>query len=193
MTSKPRAAMSGSRAMQSSNVPCRPGMRPWLRGTISYHAPARARGRSAWRGKARLRLRSFWNAVRARSEEHTSELQSLRHLVCRLLLESDAAHRCYHSFPTRRSSDLAESGDVRQPRDAVVERAVSAGDAALAARDHLVPRASTRPRAVGMEGKGPASLEVVLECGARERQCFVGQERATIRLIDSRERGRDIA
>src|SRR5205814_2936758 len=27
-----------------------------------------------------------WNAV-ARSEEHTSELQSLRHLVCRLLLE----------------------------------------------------------------------------------------------------------
>src|SRR5262245_64763872 len=27
------------------------------------------------------------NAVRRRSEEHTSELQSLRHLVCRLLLE----------------------------------------------------------------------------------------------------------
>src|SRR5262245_63909472 len=26
-------------------------------------------------------------AVRPRSEEHTSELQSLRHLVCRLLLE----------------------------------------------------------------------------------------------------------
>src|SRR5437899_11122491 len=26
-------------------------------------------------------------AVRMRSEEHTSELQSLRHLVCRLLLE----------------------------------------------------------------------------------------------------------
>src|SRR5258705_9081031 len=34
----------------------------------------------------------FWGAAialaaRARSEEHTSELQSLRHLVCRLLLE----------------------------------------------------------------------------------------------------------
>src|ERR1039458_10807046 len=28
-----------------------------------------------------------WAAPRARSEEHTSELQSLRHLVCRLLLE----------------------------------------------------------------------------------------------------------
>src|SRR5438045_8455260 len=30
------------------------------------------------------RSRGIW---RARSEEHTSELQSLRHLVCRLLLE----------------------------------------------------------------------------------------------------------
>src|ERR1035438_8994171 len=35
-----------------------------------------------------------------RSEEHTSELQSLRHLVCRL------QHRNRPSFPTRRSSDL---------------------------------------------------------------------------------------
>src|SRR5262245_22772551 len=41
-----------------------------------------------------------------RSEEHTSELQSLRHLVCRLLLESSTEHRDLHSFPTRRSSDL---------------------------------------------------------------------------------------
>src|SRR5262245_31525934 len=39
-----------------------------------------------------------------RSEEHTSELQSLRHLVCRLLLA--VAHRALRSFPTRRSSDL---------------------------------------------------------------------------------------
>src|SRR5258705_13815181 len=31
---------------------------------------------------------AFWTArMRSRSEEHTSELQSLRHLVCRLLLE----------------------------------------------------------------------------------------------------------
>src|ERR1035441_10712960 len=28
-----------------------------------------------------------WNYRETRSEEHTSELQSLRHLVCRLLLE----------------------------------------------------------------------------------------------------------
>src|SRR5437899_4218849 len=29
-----------------------------------------------------------------RSEEHTSELQSLRHLVCRLLLEKKNIHTC---------------------------------------------------------------------------------------------------
>src|SRR5205814_10544114 len=29
----------------------------------------------------------IWSTRRSRSEEHTSELQSLRHLVCRLLLE----------------------------------------------------------------------------------------------------------
>src|SRR5436853_7625483 len=35
--------------------------------------------------------RSMRMAV-ARSEEHTSELQSLRHLVCRLLLEKKKSH-----------------------------------------------------------------------------------------------------
>src|SRR5439155_1585415 len=61
-----------------------------------------------------------------RSEEHTSELQSRGHLVCRLLLEKKKKyrqahsylsnyhhflerhprHQYLHSFPTRRSSDL---------------------------------------------------------------------------------------
>src|ERR1035438_6263973 len=60
-----------------------------------------------------------WPAI-FRSEEHTSELQSLRHLVCRLLLEkkiqnptSGRAHRPAprrsssdeHTFATRRSCD----------------------------------------------------------------------------------------
>src|SRR5687768_18174030 len=35
----------------------------------------------------RARLRQFQRAVVPRSEEHTSELQSRLHLVCRLLLE----------------------------------------------------------------------------------------------------------
>src|SRR5262245_63275704 len=34
-----------------------------------------------------LTARELVGAVELRSEEHTSELQSLRHLVCRLLLE----------------------------------------------------------------------------------------------------------
>src|SRR5437899_5520018 len=38
-------------------------------------------------GVALYRLLSDVNKTWARSEEHTSELQSLRHLVCRLLLE----------------------------------------------------------------------------------------------------------
>src|ERR1035438_4522493 len=54
-----------------------------------------------------------------RSEEHTSELQSLRHLVCRLLLEKYGDHRDLHSFPTRRSSDLSSeiALGMRRPQD----------------------------------------------------------------------------
>src|SRR5205814_10158275 len=53
------------------------------------HLPVRSPRASA-RGAgfpAVSRLGSRDAAVDARSEEHTSELQSLRHLVCRLLLE----------------------------------------------------------------------------------------------------------
>src|SRR5205814_10007438 len=42
---------------------------------------------------ARLTLASFDLAISRRSEEHTSELQSLRHLVCRLLLEKKNSNR----------------------------------------------------------------------------------------------------
>src|SRR5437899_5344134 len=42
-----------------------------------------------------------------RSEEHTSELQSLRHLVCRLLLEKKTEHTrgfgCASSLPPQRA------------------------------------------------------------------------------------------
>src|SRR5262245_63414445 len=43
-------------------------------------------GATGWTIQARI-IRLSSSAVRVRSEEHTSELQSLRHLVCRLLLE----------------------------------------------------------------------------------------------------------
>src|SRR6266496_2543663 len=52
----------------------------------------------------------------ARSEEHTSELQSRRALVCRLLFECSGHHRDLHSFPTRRSSDLASASVVPEAR-----------------------------------------------------------------------------
>src|SRR5258706_3614693 len=54
-------------------------------------APGRAgyhRGRAARPGAAPSRSPSCRAARRTRSEEHTSELQSLTNLVCRLLLEN---------------------------------------------------------------------------------------------------------
>src|SRR5262245_64622266 len=41
----------------------------------------------------------------ARSEEHTSELQSLRHLVCRLLLEKKKKKRNKHYHKTKRKDN----------------------------------------------------------------------------------------
>src|SRR5258705_3891379 len=38
--------------------------------------------------------------INQRSEEHTSELQSLRHLVCRLLLEKKKKKLCCHDSYT---------------------------------------------------------------------------------------------
>src|SRR5688572_32004513 len=43
--------------------------------------------RGRWRASARARRRAADGRHRARSEEHTSELQSQSNLVCRLLLE----------------------------------------------------------------------------------------------------------
>src|SRR5215212_10571526 len=63
--------------------PSRSTLFPYTTLFRSGHAPGpRARGRTA--GGAPVGER---RAGRIRSEEHTSELQSLRHLVCRLLLE----------------------------------------------------------------------------------------------------------
>src|SRR5882724_12433139 len=49
--------------------------------------------RSGAAGRARQRHRG-----RRRSEEHTSELQSLRHLVCRLLLEKKKNKKILYSI-----------------------------------------------------------------------------------------------
>src|SRR5690554_3236496 len=51
-------------------------------------------------------LGSLVSRSMVRSEEHTSELQSRPHLVCRLLLEATLHPLDLLPFPTRRSSDL---------------------------------------------------------------------------------------
>src|ERR1039458_4667997 len=53
---------------------------------IQTHMTSRLRA-AAWQTFNETFNDFFNNRVRGRSEEHTSELQSLRHLVCRLLLE----------------------------------------------------------------------------------------------------------
>src|SRR5262245_64957284 len=71
---------------------------PWLRKTIflvigkavSPTSASMARHVSKWLPvlkRSGLTSNHYLNRSLPRSEEHTSELQSLRHLVCRLLLE----------------------------------------------------------------------------------------------------------
>src|SRR5258705_7502946 len=45
-----------------------------------------------------VRLANRYETPIVRSEEHTSELQSLRHLVCRLLLEKKKHHLLHHLY-----------------------------------------------------------------------------------------------
>src|SRR5262245_66415676 len=61
---------------------------PYIRvGLVVNRAPDEARALSAWERFQGASQRFLGHAPELRSEEHTSELQSLRHLVCRLLLE----------------------------------------------------------------------------------------------------------
>src|SRR5687767_15232423 len=57
-----------------------------LRGFLKDRSSVRSRDSSSRRPARRITLSSRRKA-RSRSEEHTSELQSLAYLVCRLLLE----------------------------------------------------------------------------------------------------------
>src|SRR5262245_63031669 len=69
------------------------GAQPHHRAGAAHLAGGGARPRGAadrlfrQRDRARRRRPRALHRRRRRSEEHTSELQSLRHLVCRLLLE----------------------------------------------------------------------------------------------------------
>src|ERR1035441_9133820 len=63
--------------------PSRPAANPVRPTDSGLHG----RFRAGWMSKFTLRSPLAANTVTAPSDEHTSELQSLRHLVCRLLLE----------------------------------------------------------------------------------------------------------
>src|SRR5947199_7170284 len=54
-------------------------------------------------------MRTSVDSLAGRSEEHTSELQSLRHLVCRLLLEKKKKTRSKHHcrYISRDASEFA--------------------------------------------------------------------------------------
>src|ERR1039458_10435847 len=54
-------------------------------------------------------LTGFAGSTADRSEEHTSELQSLRHLVCRLLLEKKTKSQTSHSW-TQHNASSCSSG-----------------------------------------------------------------------------------
>src|SRR2546425_5047743 len=68
----------------------------WCGAACAAPSPALRRKGPPRRGTARCRL-----LPRRRSEEHTSELQSLAYLVCRLLLEKKKKTR-YEKFQNRR-------------------------------------------------------------------------------------------
>src|SRR5258705_9746874 len=66
---------------RSSRAWCRHSTGNWL------ELDARCAGAPGDRGNSGASSAAAYGLARDRSEEHTSELQSLRHLVCRLLLE----------------------------------------------------------------------------------------------------------
>src|SRR5262245_65362013 len=64
------------------------------------------------------RARTPMRSRAARSEEHTSELQSLRHLVCRLLLEKKKKnHNSEHDYRKKRRDSTAPYKNVAARAD----------------------------------------------------------------------------
>src|SRR5690625_5483790 len=74
-----RLSIIGSAAKVSSAAAVSPGITAAATGTGRPPTTGNQRGNTSPQGRIRPRVR--------RSEEHTSELQSRGHLVCRLLLE----------------------------------------------------------------------------------------------------------
>src|SRR5947209_12081264 len=74
-------------------------------------APVCRCSRSSRSGETCLRYISTWSYASARSEEHTSELQSRQYLVCRLLLEKKKKKKSKRQ--TNNSNTVREHYDVQ--------------------------------------------------------------------------------
>src|SRR5262245_64946993 len=81
---------------------CEAGRREWEEAAILRNL-----------GIAATKVPSIWG----RSEEHTSELQSLRHLVCRLLLEKKKQSKDKQRENRRNSTDKIHRERTRKQRE----------------------------------------------------------------------------
>src|SRR2546422_5987699 len=75
--------------------------------TLSLHDALPISPTAIWRGRSALIPMAVACTARSRSEEHTSELQSRLHLVCRLLLEKKKKNR--HNNHCTRKQIVASS------------------------------------------------------------------------------------
>src|SRR5205823_11694325 len=80
--SRSRCAVSAERTSSSTASAC-----PELRAVLTNSPKGRTSPRRLHRGADATKARIWRIPLAPRSEEHTSELQSLAYLVCRLLLE----------------------------------------------------------------------------------------------------------
>src|SRR5947199_10246681 len=87
--------------LDSFFMTCRPPRSPPFPYTPLFRSLSRGRSSPLW---PRSLSKPTPPADTERSEEHTSELQSLRHLVCRLLLEKKK--RCRRTAGCRRCSRM---------------------------------------------------------------------------------------
>src|SRR2546422_1140773 len=89
MTGKKRATASGSIGRLKRRKPYAPIFRRMLARTTlpAVGASTCASGSHVWSGNIGTLTAKAMKKAQKRSEEHTSELQSRLHLVCRLLLE----------------------------------------------------------------------------------------------------------
>src|SRR5258705_8204426 len=88
--------------------------------TTLFRSPPRMNKRDSNMQPVHAALMTVMRAACTRSEEHTSELQSLRHLVCRLLLEKKKTPaKVVNLMDALRKSLDAVSAQKKQPAKAV--------------------------------------------------------------------------